>query len=187
MNRRSLLKCSFSILPVFFSCEISASWNDKYYKRKGYKGWKYIVIHHSATSSGSAASFHKYHTDQGYGGLCYHFVIGNGRGSGEGKIETGFRWKDQIAGTHCTINSWEYNIFGIGICLVGNFNNSNPKRKQMTNLIKLIKKLKKENNIPNNRIIGHRDVPWDDNPDKFEQTACPGKKISLKDIRAKLI
>jgi len=136
------------ILMIFGSLEtvfglsgrISPSWPEIYYKKVDIaRGWKYIIIHHSATASGSAKAFHKYHTDQGYGGLCYHFVIGNGNGLPDGRIEEGFRWKEQIAGTHVDENSWYHNIFGIGICLVGNFDKEKPTKKQIVALTGLIK------------------------------------------------
>jgi N-acetyl-anhydromuramyl-L-alanine amidase AmpD len=167
------------------------SWSDLYYKKVSIaKGWKFIVIHHSATASGNAGSFHKYHTDQGYGGLCYHFVVGNGKGSPDGKVEQGFRWKQQIAGTHVDINSWYHNIFGIGICLVGNFEKEKPTQKQITSLNKLIAKLSNQYSIPKENIIGHNQVPfsnmeWDVKEiranfikGKTAQTVCPGNNLS---------
>ena len=164
----------------------AASFYDKYYKRNGYEGWKYIVIHHSATDSGSAKAFHKYHTDNGWGGLCYHFVIGNGNGTPDGVVETGFRWKEQIAGTHCTVNAWEYNFFGIGICLVGNFEKYKPTEKQIETLLTLVTRLMKQHNIPLNRVIGHKDVPYDENKSRFEATVCPGKLFPMHEFKKRL-
>ncbi|HHT9113865.1 MAG TPA: hypothetical protein ACFYD0_11140, partial [Candidatus Wunengus sp. YC65] len=62
-----------------------ASQLDHYFVRD----WRYIVVHHSATSSGNAAEFDKYHRrKKGWeNGLGYHFVIGNGNGTPDGKIE----------------------------------------------------------------------------------------------------
>jgi len=40
--------------------------------------WRYIVIHHMASSRGSAGIIHRLHRKRGYDGLGYHFVIGNG-------------------------------------------------------------------------------------------------------------
>src|SRR4051812_3753672 len=51
--------------------------------------WQYIVIHHSATPSGSAAAFDRMHRAKGWDELGYHFVIGNGTMSGDGQIEVG--------------------------------------------------------------------------------------------------
>ncbi len=190
-----VLICAVIIIPFTITVSIpriqKPSWSELYYKEASIaKGWKFIVVHHSATGSGNAESFHKYHTDQGYGGLCYHFVIGNGKGSPDGKIEQGFRWEKQMAGTHVDINSWYHNIFGIGICLVGNFEKEKPTLKQMASLNELIKDLSNEYHIPKEHIIGHNQVPfsnidWNTNEikasyikEKTAQTVCPGKNLS---------
>ena len=164
----------------------SISWSTKYNKKKSFRGWKYIVIHHSATDSGNAAAFHKYHTDKGYGGLAYHFVIGNGKGCKDGKVEVGFRWKKQITGTHCSVRAWEYNIYGIGICLVGNFSVKRPTKKQMKALYKLVLRLMKENDIQISNIVGHKEVVWDSDKEKTEQTSCPGKLFDMNAFRKNL-
>lgn len=101
------------------------------------KKWKYIVAHHSATSQGSAKSFDQ--VDRRHGmknGLAYHFVIGNGKGTPDGVIEIGARWKNQLHGGH--VSKWEFNNHGIGICLVGNFENSHPSTKQLSSFRKLV-------------------------------------------------
>jgi len=165
---------------VEFSSSDFADW---YYKQSdAYQGWKYIVLHHSATQAGSVKAFHKYHTEQGYGGIAYHFVIGNGKGMNDGEVQETFRWKQQISGTHVTIHSWEYNVFGIGICLVGNFQKQKPTKAQLRALKKLIAKLKQQHDINTHNILGHNHVMHDDASGRTEQTACPGKKLELKKI-----
>jgi len=171
------------------------SWDDIFNKKAPFaKGWKFIVLHHSATSAGNAKSFHNYHKEMGFGGLAYHFVIGNGRGSADGKIEKGFRWKKQISGTHVTVDSWYHNVFGIGICLVGNFEITKPTQKQLVSLISLLKKLVKKNKIPRKNILGHNQVQfsemdWTSNriivnfiKGKYQKKACPGKKFPITQI-----
>ena len=158
------------------------------------QGWKYIVIHHSAGNNGNAKIFHDWHTEKGYGGLAYHFVIGNGNGSNDGEIETGFRWIEQISGTHVTVDSWYHNIFGIGICLVSDFNKTNPTSEQLNSLITLITNLSKQYDIPIENIIGHNDVPFGDLDwangkinvtfsTKTQTTSCPGKNLNVAEIR----
>ena len=162
----------------------NADFDSWYYKKTDvYKGWKHIVIHHSATNAGSVKAFNQYHTQQGYGGVAYHFVIGNGNGMQDGEVQETFRWQQQIAGTHVTVNSWDHNVFGIGICLVGNLDKSPPTPAQMASLTKLIAKLKKNHDIQNDKIIGHRHVRYDDASGRTEKTHCPGKKIDVKLFR----
>jgi len=159
------------------------NYNDWYYKTSDhYKGWKYIVIHHSATAAGSVNAFHKFHSKQGYGGIAYHFVIGNGNGMKDGEVEETFRWEQQMSGTHVSVNSWDHNVFGIGICLVGNLENTPPTKAQQQALKKLISKLKTRHGIKSKNIFGHKHVKHDDASGKSEQTACPGKKLDLKNL-----
>ena len=138
--------------------------------------WKYIVIHHSATKQGNAAIFDNYHRgEKGMrDGLAYHFVIGNGAKSKDGQVEAGQRWARQIAGAHCYDN--KMNQESVGICLVGNFDQSKPTAKQMDALIKLIADLQKQYRIPKSNILLHKEV------DK-RQTNCPGKNFPASKVR----
>ncbi len=130
------------------------------------------MIHHSATDIGSAASFDRWHRlINHWDELGYHFVIGNGSGSGDGAIEIGTRWYKQKWGAHCghTPNN-EYNEFGIGICLVGNFNRQMPSQAQLDSLRRLTVYLAHKFQIPPQRIIGHRQAPG-------ANTECPGDML----------
>jgi len=177
----TLYKKILCFLFLFFTLTdvaFSDNYDDWYYKKTPqYQGWKYIVLHHSASNSGSVKTFDRFHTKQGYGGIAYHFVIGNGNGMKDGEVQETFRWKKQMTGTHVSVNAWDSNIFGIGICLVGNFENTKPTKKQMTSLKKLVSKLQKKHKIKNSHIWGHRHTKWDEQKGRTEQTLCPGKKF----------
>ncbi len=139
------------------------------------QSWRYLVIHHSATERGSACSFGKVHREvNGWDELGYHFVITNGNGGADGKIEIGPRWGKQKWGAHCggTPNN-DYNNYGIGICLVGNFQTRNPSAKQLASLKKLARFLTARYKIPIGRIISHSDAPC-------AATACPGACLHRK-------
>lgn len=135
--------------------------------------WKYIVIHHSSTDTGSASSFHRYHKFNRHwkNGLGYHFVIGNGSQSSNGQIEIGPRWKKQQAGAHAGSN--RYNQQGIGICLVGNFQHKNPSANQIAALVKLTRALMNRYKIPLSRVLPHQKV-------RRGHTDCPGKTFPWK-------
>ena len=136
---------------------------------KGYRLWKYIVVHHSATARGNAASFDRSHrVDRGWDELGYHFVIDNGQGGPDGRIEVGSRWTKQKWGAHTggTPDN-EYNNHGIGICLVGDFSHSMPSRAQIASLELLVSTLAQKYNIDAARVIGHREAP-------NSSTGCPG-------------
>ncbi len=139
--------------------------------------WKYIVIHHSASNKGSAASIGKFHKEErGWvNGLGYDFLIGNGNGSRDGQIEVGSRWNKQIDGAHA--GNPEYNKHGIGICLVGNFDTDHPTSRQISSLLYLITYLQKRCNIDKDNVIMHK---------TFRNTVCPGKHFPYEQLLARL-
>ena len=145
------------------------------------KGWRAIIVHHSATDFGNAAIFDKWHRERNHWeGVAYDFVIGNGTDSGDGQIEVTFRWREQITGAHCkTPDNWA-NKDGIGICLVGNFNNTSPSSRQVQSLLKLIRFLQKRYGIPNSRVYGHGTTPG------AHVTDCPGRNLSITRLRSML-
>lgn len=146
------------------------------------KNWTAIVIHHSATDSGNAAVFDKWHREGNHwDGVGYDFVIGNGRGSYDGKVEVTYRWRQQKTGAHCggTRANWA-NRDGIGICLVGDFSNTAPSRQQLDSLARLVSFLQLRYKIPKSRVYGHGDVPGARN------TACPGRFFPMAAFKASL-
>jgi len=132
------------------------------------KRWKYIVAHHSGIEDGNATSYGREHRRRGYeNGLAYHFVIGNGRDSGEGEIEIGSRWLQQVHGGH--VRSEEYNEHGIGICLVGNFEKRLIPSRQLASFISLVDWLRTDAPLGiEPTFTVHR---WVDR----NRTVCPGK------------
>lgn len=137
--------------------------------------WKYIVLHHSASPTGNAAMFDREHKQKGWDELGYHFVIDNGRGGGDGKIETGPRWLKQKWGAHAKTPDNRYNDFGIGVCFVGNFEQGKPTAKQLEAASKLVAWLMQTYNIPASNVIGHEDTG--------KSTLCPGKYLSVARVR----
>ena len=135
--------------------------------------WQYIVIHHSASPSGNAASFDRMHRAKGWDGVAYHFVITNGKGGPDGGLEVSPRWWAQKHGAHAGGLAPDalpemrngFNEFGIGICLVGNFEQRAPSRAQLKTLARLVTKLQGLFAIPAENVMGHRHV---------KSTACPG-------------
>jgi N-acetyl-anhydromuramyl-L-alanine amidase AmpD len=140
--------------------------------------WEYIIIHHSATESGSVESIHEEHlkrTDaegNRWLGIGYHFVIGNGRGMPDGTVQSTFRWSEQIHGAHS--GSAVFNSRGIGICVVGNFEEAPPSKAQLNSLKALVKVLSIRHRITPERFMGHAAV---------KTTACPGKHFPLNEVR----
>lgn len=124
--------------------------------------WPGIVIHHSATQSGSVESIDAYHRDvRGWDGIGYHFVIGNGEGMADGQVVPTFRWAEQRNGAHCVGHNNR-----IGICLIGDFTKGEPTARQKESLRRLTRALQ-EWCGPGSEVVGHRCVPG-------AATACPG-------------
>jgi len=137
--------------------------------------WRWIVIHHSDTAVGSAAAFDRYHREvKHWGSLGYHFVIGNGTGSGNGQVEVGPRWVRQQKGAHAGVLI--YNEYGVGICLVGNFDRTRPTQAQLDSLTRLVAYLMRCYHIPPQNVIGH-------NQAKEGRTHCPGRYMNVAAIR----
>lgn len=139
--------------------------------------WAFIVLHHSATTSGSVEAIdreHRRRTDRRgnrWLGIGYHFVIGNGHGMRDGETSATFRWKQQLHGAHS--GSLPHNDRGIGICLIGNFEDAPPTSAQQKAVTQLVRRLVIEFGIPPTRILGHNQV---------RATACPGRHFPFHEI-----
>jgi N-acetyl-anhydromuramyl-L-alanine amidase AmpD len=134
--------------------------------------WNYIVLHHTGTPTGDVASIesdHRQRTDsagQPWLGIGYHFVIGNGQGMADGMVEPTFRWRQQLHGAHA--GDRQYNQEGIGICLVGDFNDSPPTPRQIDSLKRLVDMLVGQYSIDRESVVRHSDVA---------ATECPGSRF----------
>lgn len=139
--------------------------------------WNYIVLHHSASEFEDVESIHEKHLERkdrdgnSWLGIGYHFVIGNGQGMGDGEVEPTFRWREQLPGAHA--GNEEYNQHGIGVVLVGDFEQSSPSSAQLESVKRLVGFLKREHKMTADGIVGHREI---------KATACPGSLFPLAEI-----
>lgn len=142
--------------------------------------WKYIIVHHTAADVGNARMIDVQHRERGFwNGLGYHFLIDNGTyGKSDGQIEVGPRWVKQEVGAHTKAD--DMNDKAIGVSLVGNFSQDLPSETQMAALVFLVKTLRDYYHIPNQNIIGHRDVPG-------ASTECPGLRFPWTEFKQKLM
>ena len=138
--------------------------------------WDFLIIHHSGANVGDAAGIDRDHQDRGWEGIGYHFVIGNDRPMPMGKVEWTFRWDLQRHGAHVKVGN--INKIGIGICLIGNFEEQRVPLLQWQRAVELcallvahIPSLQLEN------ILGHGEVTG-------TSTQCPGHYFDMHAFRA---
>lgn len=137
--------------------------------------WRTIVVHHSGIRFGNASSYDNFHRTQRrmQHGLAYHFVIGNGVDSGDGQIEIGGRWRQQLNGGH--VRNSAVNEVGIGICLVGNFMETHPTARQMAAFTQLMDWLTGDVLTRKPQFAGHKEIDRN-------HTVCPGRHFPLADM-----
>lgn len=151
------------------------------------KRWNYIVIHHSAGSYGNIKHLQDIHdqrqSKEPIHAISYHYIIGNGNGMENGKVEYDIRKKLNLWGVHVTRNNWDRNFRGLGICIIGNLDKKEMTAKQYESLIKLTTDLMEKYNIDLEDVGFHKRLPG-------ESTKCPGRLFPYakfkKDLKEKM-
>ena len=153
-----------------------SSANELIYPNKADRPWRYVVLHHSAAPSGSYDQIDSEHRKiLGIEGCGYHFVIGNGNGSGDGQIEVAQRWTNQKQGIHCrNARTHDVDEYGIGICLVGDLDKEPPTPRQIAAAKALVAHLSSRYNIAQARVQTHA-APGRDQ-DRLPGSPFPGRR-----------
>lgn len=140
--------------------------------------WQAIVIHHSGSPVGSAATLEAEHRSRGFKGLGHHFVIGNGRPLDDGEINVGYRWLDQLPGAHAggREGDW-YNRHAVSICLIGDGDRQSFSPAQLASLVDLVSALCAELKIPPERVLLHSEIA---------PTSDPGSRFPATQLRERL-
>ncbi len=116
--------------------------------------WNTIVIRYSGAEQGSAAALGDLHRSAGLDDLAYHFVVGNGQGTGDGLVEIGPRWAAQRPGySAIAMQGQAGSSQTIDICLIGDFDRQAPTARQCEDLSWLVQELQKRLNIPAERVL----------------------------------
>ena len=110
--------------------------------------WNYIYIHHSQSVSGNAQTLSE--TEPG---LRDHFVVGNGEGCGDGEIQIGQRWTQQLDPGKAPGATWTLRPDCISICLIGDFNQTRPTPTQQRRLVLLVSTLQGRLHIPGSQVL----------------------------------
>ena len=127
------------------------------------KSTEKIVLHHAAATSCSVDDIHRWHLNNGWAGIGYHFLVRKDGSVHEGRpIET--------IGAH----TGDENYNSIGICFEGNFEIETmptAQKKAGAELVTYVKGL-----YPTIKTVGkHKD---------YNATACPGKNFPFSEIAA---
>jgi N-acetyl-anhydromuramyl-L-alanine amidase AmpD len=156
-----------------------SSANELFYPDKADRPWRYIVLHHSASATGSYDQIDGEHRRiLGYDGCGYHFVIGNGTGSGDGQIEVAQRWNHQKQGVHCrNARTHDVDEYGIGICLIGDLDRQPPTPRQTAAAQVLVSYLAQRYRIDPPRVSTHAHLA-------ATPVVCPGKFFPAESILA---
>jgi N-acetyl-anhydromuramyl-L-alanine amidase AmpD len=129
--------------------------------------WQAIVIHHSGSTRGDAASIEREERDL-HGGYGHHFIIGNGNGMDDGQVHIGYRWLDQLSGAHASgPNAQFYNDHAISICLVGDGNRQGFTPAQLRQLARLVESLRRATGLPVERVLLQSDLAAVSDPGKL--------------------
>lgn len=133
---------------------------------------RYIIVHHTERNNDFPAFIRFRHMYlRGWDDIGYHYLIGNKRPfTRDGHLYAGCM--ENCVGAHAR----GYNDQSLGICLIGNFNKSNPSPKQLETLISFLKEKGEQYQISNCNILGHRELP---NVTK----SCPGKNLDMDMVR----
>lgn len=132
------------------------------YKKRTLDKIDMVVVHHSATATGTAEAYARYHvSNNGWPGIGYHFVI------------------DKDGTIHQTneLETISYHVSGqntnsIGICLTGDYDRQKPPEEQLNKCAQLIAMLRQQIGRPL-KIRGHA---------AFSTKTCPGLHFNMEEI-----
>lgn len=143
-------------------CEIMAPlWNPDIPRRP----WNRIILHHSGSNRCTVEGITDWHVNKlGWSAMGYHFIVLR-----DGSLHVGERWRLQREGAHCK----GANEDAIGICLIGNFDESPAPDAQRAAAAALVELLRAELGIAKEHVTDHRD---------HRATACPGKHFGAREI-----
>lgn len=124
------------------------------------KATQRIILHHADAKNCSAEDIHRWHLNNGWSGVGYHFLVRK-----DGKVYR-LRPEDKV-GAH----AYGANYNSLGICFEGDYMEEDMPAEQIKAGQELVTYLKHEYNITT--VQAHRDVC---------ATSCPGDKFPFDEI-----
>ena len=121
---------------------------------------EYIIIHESDSPidrGDTAKDIHLWHTEKGWDGIGYHYVV-----LGNGFTEVGR--PEYWVGSHCP----GYNQRSLGACRMAQGEESNEE--QYEGLLNLVKGSMIKYSIPASKVLGHKETK----SGKAQGKTCPG-------------
>ncbi|MBL8022989.1 MAG: N-acetylmuramoyl-L-alanine amidase [Elusimicrobia bacterium] len=146
---------------------------------------KYIILHHSVSADhptlSNVGAIRNYHVNvNGWVDVGYHFLLD--RINGHLEIVCG-RMLDE-RGAHC--KELDFNASGIGICVIGNFDQEPPPLDTLATLRHLCRSLMNQNIITADRVLGHREAQAMGGVPVEQRKSCPGKAWDMGAFRDSL-
>ena len=145
----------------------------------------HIIIHHSASSDHPThvnfQAIRDYHVNiNKWRDVGYNFVID--RINGRPEVFVGRMLTED--GAHTVELS--LNKVGVGICLVGNFDQDQPSSDSLEIMARLCKSMMDQFAIPPENVLGHWEAQAMGGVPIAKRKTCPGLKFSMDDFRKRL-
>ncbi len=134
--------------------------------------YHYLVVHHTASDTGSLASVRRAHWARGWFDAGYHLILANGtHGVAAGTLQPSLRYR---LGCHAVATrSPRHNLLGLHLSVVGNFDKQSMSPAMRANLAHALTLLAERYRIPPDQILLHRDC---------SATVCPGRFVDRADL-----
>lgn len=117
------------------------------YRTRNINDIKKLAIHHSATKTGSAEAYARYHVNNlGWGGIGYHFVVEQ-----DGTI----KWCNSLETVSYHVGN--SNGFAVGICMTGDFRFAEPTPEQWKSVYELVLVLMDDLNLKAEDVLQHQE------------------------------
>lgn len=120
-----------------------------------------IVLHHAESSNCTVEDINRWHKNNGWAGIGYHYFVRKDGSIYKGRI-------DNAIGAHAK----GHNTNTLGVCAEGRYMTESMPQAQKNSIIELCKYLKNKYGI--SKIYGHGELM---------STDCPGKNYPLGEIR----
>lgn len=123
-----------------------------------------VILHHAEASQASAEDVHRWHQQNGWAGIGYHYYVRKDGSVYRGRPET-------VIGAHAGSKN-DYNSRSIGICFEGAYDTEIMPDKQLAAGKELLRDIMSRYGKLN--ILAHRDVT---------ATSCPGKNFPMEKLK----